>query len=162
MCSCRGKRHRMARKNSVKKNNANKRAKTSSDYSINSINSSLNSLNSSLNRLNLDRYNSSSERTSERYSSTSSILGSSSSSLTGRTVDRLTGSTHRRLPPLESSNALGSSSIIYPSSGSELRSSRSVRSSISSRNTYDKYSSNYESMLPSNLYITYSNYVINL
>lgn len=121
------------------------RAKTSSDYSINSINSSLNSLNSSLNRLNLDRYNSSSERTSERYSSTSSILGSSSSSLTGRTVDRLTGSTHRRLPPLESSNALGSSSIIYPSSGSELRSSRSVRSSISSRNTYDKYSSNYES-----------------
>jgi len=120
------------------------RAKTSSDYSINSINSGLNSLNSSLNRLNLDRYNSSSERTSDRYSSTSSILGSSSSSLTGRTVDRLTGSTHRRLPPLESSsNALGSS-IIYPSSGSELRSSRSVRSSISSRNTYDKYSSNYE------------------
>jgi len=120
------------------------RAKTSSDYSINSINSGLNSINSSLNRLNLDRYNSSSERTSDRYSSTSSILGSSSSSLTGRTVDRLTGSTHRRLPPLESSsNALGSS-IIYPSSGSELRSSRSVRSSISSRNTYDKYSSNYE------------------
>jgi len=114
------------------------RAKTSSDYSINSINSSLNSLNSSLNRLNLDRYNSSSERTSDRYSSTSSILGSSSSSLTGRS------STHRRLPPLES-NALGSSINLYPSSGSELRSSRSVRSSISSRNTYDKYSSNYES-----------------
>ena len=122
MCSCRGKRRRMARK----KNNANKRAKTSSDYSINSINSSLNSLNSSLNRLNLDRYNSSSERTSDRYSSTSSILGSSSSSLTGRS------STHRRLPPLES-NALGSSINLYPSSGSELRSSRSVRSSISSR-----------------------------
>ena len=132
MCSCRG-RHRMA----SKKNSANKRAKTSTDYS---------STLSQLNRLNLDRYSGSSsdrygaDRTSDRYSSSSSILGSSSSSLTRRSS---------RLPPLESSsNALLDRSSLFPSSGSELRSSRSVRSSISSKNTYEsKYSSNYESML---------------
>ena len=135
MCSCRGKkRHRIA----SKKNNANKRAKTSTDYS---------STLSQLNRLNLDRYSSGSsdrygvDRTSsDRYSSSSSILGSSSSSLTRRSS---------RLPPLESSsNALLERGSLFPSSGSELRSSRSVRSSISSKNTYEsKYSSNYESML---------------
>ena len=135
MCSCRGKKrgHRMA----SKKNNANKRAKTSTDYS---------STLSQLNRLNLDRYSGSSDRygvdrtSSDRYSSSSSILGSSSSSLTRRSS---------RLPPLESSsNALLERGSLFPSSGSELRSSRSVRSSISSKNTYEsKYSSNYESML---------------
>jgi len=98
------------------------RSKTSTDYS-----SSLSSLNSSLNRLNLDR--------SDRYSSSSSILGSSSSSIS-RT-------SNRRLPPLESSTSNVLSSSIYPSSGSELRTSRSVKT-ISSR-TYDKYTSNYES-----------------
>jgi len=114
------------------------RTKTSTDYT-----SSLRSLNSSLNRLNLDSDRYSDHRTStDRYSSSSSIFGSSSSSLTGRSA--------RRLPPLESSsNGLSSSNVsstLFPSSGSELKSSRSVRSSISSsRNVYDKYSSNYES-----------------
>jgi len=125
---------RLRNSTDVSKYSLSDRSKTSSDYT-----SSLSSINSTLNRLNLDR---SDRLRSSDYSSSSSILGSSSSSLTGRTSSR-------RLPPLESSsNTLNS---IYPSSGSELRSSRSTLSSSktisSSRNSslIDKYSSINES-----------------